>query len=192
MSGNKVEDNQSDESIYSYETNVSDESNCSDSFESLGIYNPNNSDSSQSEIAKKKVRHDWKLEKKFHDEKDIDSFFEQEPNWSKDYNNKGSEGTNTFYRCNIVKIKGKPCPAKIFLFKKLDKSTEVHRNSCEHDHESEGVELATKTLEKEVANKIQKLHADGLKRRAILHKIHTDESILIKPSVNQVTFAIRK
>lgn len=168
-----------------------------ENFNQLDNFEPNNTSSSSSEeeieIPTKKVRQQWNLEQTFRNAEDIRIFFTQEPHWKQNTTNKNSDGIKTYYRCNIVKKKGKQCPAKIMLFEKnVDSTTELHRNPNIHDHESDGVLLSSVPLSPEITNKIKQLYLLNLKKREILHKVNTDETIVNKPTRIQVIIFLIK
>lgn len=158
----------------------------------LADFNSSNTSSSESETEVKKMKYEWLSEKTFNNEDDIKNFFLQEKNWKKDYTNKISDGIKTYFRCNIVHKIGKQCPAKIYLFKRNeDDITELFRNEKKHDHESAGILLSQIPLSSEIADKIEEMYLLNLKKRAILHKLNTDETIPVKPTKNQVFFEMK-
>ena len=58
----------------------------------------------------------WETEKIYHSSKEAFEFIDSEKTWSFQYKNETKEGNKWYYRCNKAKLRGKPCPAGVYLW----------------------------------------------------------------------------
>jgi hypothetical protein len=84
---------------------------------------------------KKQNRRKWILLCTYSDKNDVIKKIKDDGIWSKTHTNITNEGKRTYYRCNQVKRRGKPCPTSIHvLYHSENECVTIYKTEDDHLH----------------------------------------------------------